>query len=534
MPFQSPARTAVLIVSDLFLYTAWSMTVMALVAVTQWHALAVDARDASNLGPLPISHWTIVRAKLSAVCLFAAAFAVALNVVPIVLHPVLVAATQPVGWSVVFMLTAAHASAVLAAAVFGFLVIVGFRELLRLGLGQPLFDRFSVAVQAALLLALGALFLVIPSLAADAAGRWLATNSVPDFLRPLFWFVGLHQLLAGRAIDRLPLGELPGRTRQWEADAQAVYQMQRPILVDLGQTAIVAATLVAALTFAAYAWNSRTLPAPLGGRRVTARRPFRAALIWMVRHTIVRHPVSQAGFFFTLQVLSRSVPHRLAVAAWLAIGVAISTAILRGVGGGDAAAIGSAPLGLLAIQTLLLMTLLMGIRHAIRVPAELPANWLFHLAFTGDERPYLAGVKRAALLCIIGPLLATAFLMTTIFLAADAALLHAAWGALVAVVLLEGVMLGFRKLAFASAYVPTGEMKYLGPPLALLALGVAYSLAWIERVAFTHDGTILLFAIFAIIAMSVHGLDVWRRRVRDAIELDEAPAEATQRFSLSE
>ena len=37
------------------LYAAWSMTVMALVAVSVWDALALDSRDAQILGPLPRS-----------------------------------------------------------------------------------------------------------------------------------------------------------------------------------------------------------------------------------------------------------------------------------------------------------------------------------------------------------------------------------------------------------------------------------------------------------------------------------------------
>jgi hypothetical protein len=49
-----------------FLFSAWSMTVMALVAVSVWDALSLDHRDTEILGPLPVPRGVIRRAKISA------------------------------------------------------------------------------------------------------------------------------------------------------------------------------------------------------------------------------------------------------------------------------------------------------------------------------------------------------------------------------------------------------------------------------------------------------------------------------------
>ena len=46
-------------------------------------------------------------------------------------------------------------------------------------------------------------------------------------------------------------------------------------------------------------------------------------------------------------------------------------------------------LGLFAVQFVLLGVVLVGFRHAVRIPAERRANWTFRLACSGDERPYL-------------------------------------------------------------------------------------------------------------------------------------------------
>ena len=56
---------------DRFLFTSASMLVMALVAVAQWDALALDARDTAVLGVLPIPRAVIVRAKFIAIAVLA-------------------------------------------------------------------------------------------------------------------------------------------------------------------------------------------------------------------------------------------------------------------------------------------------------------------------------------------------------------------------------------------------------------------------------------------------------------------------------
>ena len=138
-PYPLPGRTAANMVRVQFLYAAWSMTVMALVAVSVWDALALDSRDTEILGPLPLPRGVIVRAKVSALIMFAAGFAAALNVVP---------GTDPSGVGrlsrlrpsvlQVGTLVAAHLTSTTAAAAFGFAAVLGLRELLHAILGTTL------------------------------------------------------------------------------------------------------------------------------------------------------------------------------------------------------------------------------------------------------------------------------------------------------------------------------------------------------------------------------------------------------------
>ena len=123
-PYPLPGRTAANMIRVQFLYAAWSMTVMALVAVSVWDALAFDSRDTEILGPLPIPRSVILRAKVSALIMFAAVFAAALNVVPAMIHPISALSRLRPGLLQVATLTAAHVISTTAAAMFGFLTVL--------------------------------------------------------------------------------------------------------------------------------------------------------------------------------------------------------------------------------------------------------------------------------------------------------------------------------------------------------------------------------------------------------------------------
>ena len=63
-PIQSPAETALVALDDVSLMSGLSMIVMALVAVAEWDALSLDARDTAILGPLPVSARDLALAQL--------------------------------------------------------------------------------------------------------------------------------------------------------------------------------------------------------------------------------------------------------------------------------------------------------------------------------------------------------------------------------------------------------------------------------------------------------------------------------------
>jgi hypothetical protein len=284
---------------------------------------------------------------------------------------------------------------------------------------------------------------------------------------------------------------------------------------------------------AACAWNSRRLPVPSTGRR-TARSGLRLAAARVAQQWLVRRAVAQAGFFFTLQSLWRSAPHRLSIATSVAVGAASLTVILRGADLHLPVAVSSAPLGFFAVQFVLLGVIVVGFRHAVRMPAELRANWTFRLAWSGDARPYVAGVKRAALVQLGCPALAALFPLYVGVLGFGLALVHVVSGTMIVVLMLEVSLLGFRKLPFACSYVPDERLKAVASIYVVASAFTAYGLAWLERLAFSsRSGTAVYLAGLAALIVAARSVDIAQRRPRQVIEFDEGPEPATQRLSLS-
>jgi hypothetical protein len=92
----------------------------------------------------------------------------------------------------------------------------------------------------------------------------------------------------------------------------------------------------------------------------------------------------------------------------------------------------------------------------------------------------------------------------------------------------------YRLLPFASAFVPSGQLRSLGAMSVAALLFVSFALAWIERFAATTTaGYLLLVAIMAGLGAGVMTLDrVWRRPATP-LELDEPPPLPTQRLDLA-
>jgi len=531
-PYLTPGIASVSALFDHFLFTAAAMSATALVTLLAWDGLAVDARDASVLGAMPIRTRTIVAAKFAALVRFAAMFAVALNLAPSVIAPALMVSKLPLSLRQLIALILAQALVVALASAFGFFAVLAVRGVLQAVLGRTLFTRIAPAVQAALLVSVASAFLLLPVVASRVSRAWLEPQSRAAMMAPPLWFVGLQEVMVGDILADMPRPtgrRMPPRIAEAEARATTLYNRARGLFPGLALTAAIKLASVTLLAIALFAWNNRRMVAP---------PPAAATAGWLRRgvgaaaRLVIRHPETQAGFFFTLQALLRSPQHRLTIAASLAFGltgsvfaVAVGSAPRRG--GADALTA-----GVLAVQPVLLAALLMGFRHAVRLPAELAANWAVQLAWAGDTRRHVAGAKAAgALLFVAVPVLALTPLYVLVFNRQDAVAI-ALCGLAGGLAALEGMFLGYRKMPFACGYLPA-NLKTLAPIAFVSFIFFTYQFAHRERTAL-QAGTALTFAAgLAVVFLALRAVDAVQRRTMRPFEFDEMPEPPTQRLGLS-
>ncbi|HEY2905862.1 MAG TPA: hypothetical protein VGJ29_08160, partial [Vicinamibacterales bacterium] len=471
-------------------------------------------------------------AKFAAVLLFVVGFDVALMLAPSILRIASLPVQLPVSLAGGLMLTLAHAVCALAAGAFGFAAVLGLRETLRAVVGLAGFRKISAALQGLLVVFLATSLLLLPASYGNVARSWLSGGRLSPFAVPPLWFVGLHETLVGSVIDGLPRGVPPRRYAAAEQQATMLYRSLWPLFHRLAAIAAIALLTAIVIAVGACLWNSRRLPTP----RVAGRGgpgALRRAFTWIATHVVARDPATQAGFFFTLQSLARSVPHRVTIASSMAVGLALVLINLGGVDGHRALAFSSVPVHRLAVQTWVIVAVLTGFRHAVRVPAEVRSNWTFHLAWSGDERPFLAGVKRAGLLSLILPTLALLFAWNIAVLTPRLAFEHVACGGAVALLLMDALFINYQKLPFASGYVRTEDLKSLVPLYVLAILIASLALAGLERVALAGaTGTVFFFGALLAAIAAVHVVDARFRRTRTPIELDEPLAGTIRALEL--
>lgn len=530
--YMPPGLTTTYSLDDRVLFVSLSAIVLALVAVAEWDALALDPRDTAVLGVLPIPRGVIVRAKFVAAMIFGGGFAIALNLAPTVLRAAALPERLLVTIGGVLSLTLGHGVATLMAGAFGFLGVLSLREMLQFVLGSRGLARVSASVQALLVVALSTALLLLPG-SYGGASRWLTDGRVSAQVNPVAWFVGLHEAVVGSVLDGLPRGAPPRFQAAAERVATTEYQRLRPRFKVLARVAVGALLVVALVAVVGCAWNGRRWPLP----PVVRSRQWGALARmsrWLVVHLIARRPAVQAGFFFTFQALFRQVSHSTTLAASIGLGLAL-VVLMAGAGGPALASdLTAAPMTVLAAQTVWLAAVLGGFRQAVRLPAQLSGTVTFQLAWSGDTGPYVAGVKRAGWVAVALPALAGAAVWHAMVLGPAAAIWHGMVGIALAAMVMEGLFFSYRGLPFASGYVPSDTIKAGGPFLVMGVIGAALGLAWLERAALaTTTGTATFIGLMAAFSVALNAGRARWLRDREPVDLDDCPDEPTQRLDLS-
>jgi hypothetical protein len=395
------------------------LAVSGLIAVFQWQALLPGRRDYLELASLPVRPWQVFAARFLAFTLFSLVAVAALNTLPSVFAP----PVEPGhSW---WANAAARAAASSLACFFALFSMVMLQGVLLNVLPGRVYARASAYVQG-----LSATVFFLAALESWHVAEWAGS---PELLHrydwaPPLWFAALHRAFLG---------------------ASNTYTQALALRALLGSIAAIVFALAA--YFLSY-WRYRGLLLEPAGAT-----PSPTARHWNLVSVLVHDPYRAAILDFMDKTLSRSRTQRLVLLGYagLAFGLLINSILL---------ALAAAHWQMDWDKLLRFMTiywpltasmiLIPGMRHALSLPVELPANWIFRITESGGRARWMNAVESFVLIYAVAPvfvLLAPAAIMV---MGWAAALRMMTLQSLVSLAIFEMLFYSWQQLPFACSYAP--------------------------------------------------------------------------------
>lgn len=328
-------------------------------------------------------------------------------------------------------------------------------------------------------------------LAADGAPRW--TNTISASLLPPLWFLSLYQALIGQAYAGT--GHLV-----WLAAA-------------LG-------TLTPLLALGFYAASYRRLTRlAIEGRPMPRPRnlPIAGRFLAAASRTLTTVPAAAAVCAFTIRSLVRSRQHRMLIAVWIGVALALTiSAVLPMIVRLGWIAF-DRPRGALLAGPLIFAALIQtGMRSLFAIPVEIRANWTFRLREPIQLSDALSGAAAALIICGVIPPILLAFATAAPLWGVSVAVKHALFCGVLATGLSQLLMRGVDRVPFTCTYAPgAAHIGKLWPLYLSLFSAFTYGMASLEAEVLRDTQAFLTAVIlFAVIAVLL-----WRMRVREARQL---------------
>jgi hypothetical protein len=413
---------------DEYLFIVLSVSVTGAAALWRWDTIFLDRRDYANLVPLPLSLGAIFFANLCALLALTGVFTFVANGASVVLFPVAVVGSRP-SLSLFLRFAAGHAAAVFAASFFSFFAIFALAGLLTALLPASAFRRVSLSIRFVSVVAL--LILLATSLTVpDLLKRLSITNAQRVALLPPVSFLGVARTVWVGANDAFSAS------------------MARAAMIAVG------VSLLTAMVAYAFSFRRSFIRLPeLADARPMTRISYFLSLLAFSRKLPLRSSTHRACYHFVSRSLLRSTAHLQTLLCFLAVGLVISAETFA-VGSYQSSAGQSAvpPVEFLSIPFILGYCTLVGIRFAFEIPLDLRANWIFRLWLDPDRHDARSVARRVLLVFSLpwmGPLM---LLVTWAFWGWMTALLHTAIWCASMLVLVDMLLIRFRKMPFTCPY----------------------------------------------------------------------------------
>jgi len=292
-----------------------------------------------------------------------------------------------------------------------------------------------------------------------------------------------------------------------DAQARARYRALQPTLHSLGLLAAIGLPLAGLVGIASYYWTNRRLPLPVTWP--PASRWIRRLRTRVLTALAPTNSTALASFFFTLETLAGSAPHRIGVVISIALGVTATVVTLYSTGPSVWQST-SLPRGVIGAELIFTIALLVGFRNSVRLPAELAANWMIQLSWTGDRRAFIAGVKRAAIVLFLVPPIAVFFIVNALVYNLADASVHLVCSLTAAWLLLEVSLVSYQKLPFTAALAPGRHVRVRGLFVLFGAVLGCRFFSSIEHGALTNHTT--LIALVGVLAVALALVRLYGRR----------------------
>jgi hypothetical protein len=508
--FDRPFDNGWQLIGDYYFFVLYSMVAMGLVMVFEWDALFPDRRDYIVLTPLPLGGHSIFLSKVAALIVFLGVFLLDANLLGMLLGPLNSGGTGRMG-PVVARLFAAHAIACLSGGAFVAMAVAALQGVLINILPGRLFRRVSPWVQMASMALLITVLFLTPFLASAIRPLFEQQSPVLRWFPP-FWFLALYMDL------------LPGRP------GGDVFHG----LAALAPRAVaIAAALFAVTYLAGYRRHARRV---MESAEKSADPPgrLRAAFDRLVNARLLPDPLQRATFHFISSTILRSPRHRLFLATLGGIAVALALPNLFWLSlRPEAPLFVASPSGLLPVPLILTYLCVTGLRGAFNLPAELRANWVFQTAESEDRVQHLRAARKWIVVMGLAPL-TVLLLPFEIVYRGWAGIMHLTVSVALAMVMLNGLLIWFRKIPFTCSYFPgkTSMAGMAGLFVITFYLYVAAMSRLQLRWMHAPGGLIVFFVVCAAALAGLHALENRELRIDDAFIYEDQPDPVVRSLEL--
>jgi hypothetical protein len=251
------------------------------------------------------------------------------------------------------------------------------------------------------------------------------SDSPLRFLPPV-WFVALNQSMLGTV---------------------------NPALAGLSRFALEATAMAFVVALAAYGLSYRrcfTRSAEIMDSLPAGGGVFVPWIFRLLDRLVFRTPFQRAGFRFTMKTFARSDSQALVLGWFAGLGIVAASQTLFSALTDRAHEINHVPsAAILSIPLTLGYFLIFGLRCAFEVPVAVRANWLFRVTVDPDTHECALLARKIILLFLLPALILICFPVYAHFRGWQFALAHTAIVTAMCLLLIEIVVMRFRKIPFA-------------------------------------------------------------------------------------